>query len=107
MKKDIILIFAVVLIIALLISGTKFQSVEEYYLTHAEDIKPGDETVFVSIDCSDILAHYEKLDKSLAASGFVPQDGIILAKTEYVLREGDTAFDVLLRVTRYNRIHME
>lgn len=92
MKKDIILIFAVVLIIALLISGTEFQSVEEYYLTHAEDIKPGDETVFVSIDCSDILGHYEKLDKSLAESGFVPQDGIILAKTEYVLREGGHGF---------------
>lgn len=107
MKKDIILIFAVVLIIALLISGTEFQSVEEYYLTHAENIKSGDKTVFVSIDCSDILGHYEKLDKSLAESGFVPQDGIILAKTEYVLREGDTAFDLLLRVTRYNKIHME
>lgn len=107
MKKDIIAVFAVILLFTVLISGTEFQSVDEYYLTHADDIKSGDKTVFVSIDCADIMSNYEKLDKSLAASGFVPQDGIILAKTEYVLREGDTAFDLLLRVTRYNKIHME
>lgn len=107
MKKDIIAVFAVILLFAVLISGTEFQSVDEYYLTHADDIKSGDKTVFVSIDCADIMSNYEKLDKSLAESGFVPRDGIILAKTEYVLREGDTAFDLLLRVTRYNKIHME
>src|SRR5699024_1855540 len=34
-------------------------------------------------------------------------DGVILEETEYVLRPGDTVFDILLRTTRHNRIHME
>ena len=49
MKKDIIAVFAVVLLFAVLISGTEFQSVEEYYLTHIDDITPESQTVFFSI----------------------------------------------------------
>ena len=34
-------------------------------------------------------------------------NGIILPKTEYVLRPGDTVFSILDRAVRYNRIQME
>ena len=37
----------------------------------------------------------------------MPNDGVILEKTEYVLRNGDTVFDILQRAVRYNKIHME
>lgn len=107
MKKDIIAVFAVVLLFAVLISGTEFQSVEEYYLTHIDDITPESQTVFFSIRCDEIFENYDKLDASLRNSGFVPSDGVILPQTEYVLREGDTVFDILSRVTRYKKIHME
>ena len=36
MKKDILAIFAIVLLIAVVISGTNIQSVDEYYLTEPE-----------------------------------------------------------------------
>ena len=55
MKKDIIAVFAVVLLFAVLISGTEFQSVEEYYLTHIDDITPESQTVFFSIRCDEIF----------------------------------------------------
>ena len=40
MKKDIVAIFGIILLIAVLINGTEIQSVDEYYLTHIDDITP-------------------------------------------------------------------
>lgn len=88
-------------------NGTEIQSVEEYYLTHIDDIKEDSETVFISIRCDSVLSHYDILDPSLKKDGVLPADGMILPKNEYVLREGDTVFDILSRVTRHNRIQME
>ncbi|MDF2567172.1 MAG: hypothetical protein K0R90_628 [Oscillospiraceae bacterium] len=107
MKKDFLAIGLIVLIIAVLINGTHIQSVDEYYLTHIDDITTETDTVFVSIRCDTILENYEDLSSELQSKEFVPTDGVILAKTEYVLRPGDTVFDILDRSVRYNKIHME
>lgn len=105
MKKDILIVFAVILALAVLIGGSEFQSVEEYYLVHIDDITPESETVFISIDCSDVLKHMDRLDPSLR--GEIPPGGVILPRTEYVLRPGDTAFDLLKRTARHNAVQME
>jgi hypothetical protein len=105
MKKDIIAIFAGVIVVIVLIMGTDFQSVDEYYLTHMDDITPESKTITVTIECKSVLDNMDSLDLSLVK--YVPDDGVILKKTKYVLREGDTAFDVLDRATRYNKIQME
>ncbi len=107
MKKDILAILLVILIIAVLIKGTNFQSVEEYYLTNIDNITEDSKTVFISIDCSTILDNWDDLWPELQSEEFVPTDGEILEMTEYVLRPGDTAFDILERAVRYNRIQME
>lgn len=107
MKKDILALFSVILIIAVIINGTNFQSVDEYYLEHIDDITPESETVTISIRCDTVLDNYENLDPSLKSDEFVPPDGIILKETEYVLRPGDTVFDILDRAVRYNKIQME
>lgn len=107
MKKDILALFALVLVIAVVAGGTNVQSVDEYYLTHIDDITPESETVFISIRCDTILDNYDELDPALQSEEFVPPDGVILPPTEYVLRPGDTVFDILDRAVRYNRIQME
>lgn len=107
MKKDILAIFSIILIIAVLISGTNFQSVDEYYLTHIDDITADSKTVTISIRCDTILSNYDNLDENLKSDKYVPPDGVILKPTEYVLREGDTVFDILDRAVRYNKIQME
>ena len=107
MKKDIIAIFAIILIIAVVISGTNIQSVDEYYLTHIDDITPDSKTVKISIRCDTVLENYEDLDPALQSEEYVPTDGVILPETEYVLRPGDTVFDILSRAVRYNKIQME
>ena len=107
MKKDIIAIFAIILIIAVVISGTNIQSVDEYYLTHIDDITPDSKTVKISIRCDTVLENYDGLDPALQSEEYVPTDGVILPETEYVLRPGDTVFDILNRAVRYNKIQME
>ena len=107
MKKDILILFVIVLVLAIAIMGLDIQSVDEYYQTHLEDIHDGDPVVTLSIRCDAILSNYDKLDPSLRSEQYVPADGVILPKTTYVLRPGDTVFDVLLRAVRHNRIPME
>ena len=48
MKKDILAVFGIILLIAAVINGTNIQSVDEYYLTHIDDITPESETVIIS-----------------------------------------------------------
>lgn len=107
MKKDIVVFCTIVLLVAVLVNGTQIQSVDEYYLTHIDDITPESETVIISIRCDTILQNYDQLDPPLRSGQYVPPDGVILPPTEYVLRPGDTVFDILDRAVRYNRIQME
>lgn len=107
MKKDILALFLAVLLVIVIIGGANIQSVDEYYLTHIDDITPESDTVYISITCGDVLINYEDLDPSLKSGDIIPPDGVILEKTEYVLRSGDTVFDILNRAVRYNHIQME
>ena len=107
MKKDLLAILFVLLLLLILVNGTEIQSVEEYYLTHIDDITPDSETVFLSIRCDTILMNWEALDPALRSDEYVPPDGVLLPETEYVLRPGDTVFDILSRAVRYHRIQME
>lgn len=107
MRKDILIIGFVILIIAVLFSGTKIQSVEDYYQTHVDDITEDSETIFITIEAKTILNNLDQLDPELKDEKYVPKDGIILAKSEYVLRKNDTVFDALKRATRHEKIHLD
>lgn len=107
MKKDLLVLAFIILLIAIVASGTKIQSVDEYYLTHIDEITEDSETVTISIRCDTILDNLDKLSPQLRSEKYVPKDGVILEETEYVLRPGDTVFDILDRAVRHNRIHME
>ena len=105
MRKDLLSLGFVILLVAILISGTKIQSVDEYYLTHIDEITEDSKTVTISISSDTILDNMEKLKPELKK--YVPKDGVILKETEYVLRPNDTVFDILHRTVRHNRIQME
>ena len=107
MKKNILLLAIVVVIVVVVVIFTDIQSVDEYYLSNIDNITEDSETVFISIDCSLIFDNYDQLQENLKSEEFVPSDGVILEQKEYVLRPGDSVFDVLDRVTKHNRIQME
>ena len=93
----------------LFLKGTRIQTVDEYYLTHMEDIQEDSETVTISIRCDTLHdpGNWKKLKKQLKDEKYVPKDGVILKETTCVLRKGDTVFDILKRACRYNQIQME
>lgn len=107
MKKDLLAVCIVVLLLVFVCTGTKIQSVDDYYLTHIDDITEDSDTVFLSIECGTILDNWDDLDPALRYEKYVPNDGIILEKTEYVLRPKDTVYDILDRAVRYKKIQME
>jgi len=80
---------------------------DDYYSDSIKEISPGDKTVYIKVSCETILDNMEKLSQDVKDSGYVPEDGIILSKTEYVLEEGDSVFDLLLKATRHNKIHLD
>lgn len=106
MKKDLLVLALSALLIALLCPGTKIQSVNEYCLTHIDGITEGTGTVALSIRCDTILENRVNIDPALQSEPYMPE-GVILASTEYVLRPGDTVFDVPDHAARHNRIRME
>jgi len=59
----------------------------------------------LSIRCDALLGNLDKLEK--AKWDLVPKDGIILAEKTVIFYEGESVFNVLLRETRRNGIHME
>lgn len=59
----------------------------------------------ISISCKAIAENIDKLPEE--KHFLVPADGIILSETEVEISEGETAFDVLNKITREKGIHME
>ena len=66
---------------------------------------PAGNTVTMSISCAVILDNLDLLDPD--KTELVPEDGWILEPVTVELQEGETVFDLLLRVTREHKIHME
>ena len=59
----------------------------------------------ISISCASILDHMDWLDP--AKTGLIPENGWILGSTKLAFTEGESVFDVLLRVCTEKKIHME
>lgn len=60
--------------------------------------------VTISIDCKTILNNMNDLD--LKYHTYVPDDGIILSKKKVKINEGDTVYDVTVRVAKINRFQI-
>lgn len=107
MKKNILLLFSIILVGTLLFKGTDFQSVEEFYRLNLDQITDTSEVVTFEIRVDNIIDNYDLLKENLKSDQYVPKSGVILEKKEFVLRPGDTVFDLLLRISRHDQIQME
>lgn len=59
----------------------------------------------ISISCADVLDNIELCEPETAA--VIPKDGWILRPVTVTFTEGESVFDVLQRVCRENKIHIE
>jgi len=71
----------------------------------SDSVGPGEHTCTLEIRC-DTLTDTSKLENE-AVAPFVPDNGVILAKTTVEYTPGESVFDILLKVTREREIHME
>ena len=71
----------------------------------AGPIGEGDLTCYLTISCATILDNME--DLADGKETLVPEDGILLPRTEISFTEGQSVYDVLQLVTTEKRIHME
>jgi hypothetical protein len=62
-------------------------------------------TCTLLIDCGIILNNMGKFDKN--KESILPKDGVVFARRTVTFYEGESVFDLLLRETRNNGIHME
>lgn len=69
------------------------------------DNTSGELTCTISINCSTVLDNMDMLLEDKVS--IVPSDGVILAEQTVPFTEGESVFDVLLRATKDNKIHME
>lgn len=67
--------------------------------------EPAGAVCTISISCATILENMELCDP--AKTGLVPEDGWILEPVTVEISEGESVFDVLLRVCKERRIHLE
>lgn len=74
-------------------------------LSSTDSSVPAVKSCTVSIECKTILSNMDNLKPE--KKSLVPVDGVILSPQKIALRDGDTAFDVLNRITKKNKIHME
>ena len=72
-----------------------------------EDVKEEkkEETVSILIECKTILNNIEKLKES--KKEIIPQNGVILSQITVEFIEGESAFDLLLRISKEKKIHLE
>jgi len=105
MKKDLLIVATIICALVLLFSGTKIQSVEEYYLTNLDVITADSETVSLEIRADTALNNLHKIQPSLHQ--FIPHDGTILTEQDYVLRPNDNVFSIVNRAVRHHKIQME
>lgn len=96
--KNFLLVLLTGAVLCLLVFTLDFQSADDYYgaQTPKENVIG---TVTLEIRC-DVLNG--KTDLS-----YIPENGVILGKTEFALAEGETVFDILEEAVRANRIQME
>lgn len=104
-KKDLWLLLAALLAAAsfyLLADPQSFQQFRAGQLSG----ETGD-TVTVRIDCSTVWDNEEDLDPALIEGGYIPADGIFLTETPVPFMEGETAFDVLMRVAAMEDLQVD
>ncbi len=83
-------------------STTTPQPVEPEDMDIDEDVRL---TCTLTIRCDTILDNMERFNKD--KMGVLPKDGVIYGERTVTFYEGESVFDVLLRETKKNRVHME
>ena len=96
--KNFIFAAIIALIAVLIVRNTDIRTKESYYSGAGSGDVGTVGAVTLMIRCDTIVGE---------SSEFIPEDGAILEKKEYGIREGESVYDLLVEAVRENGIHME
>lgn len=105
--KDIIVVLLFLAMIVLFTTNLKIETVEEHYLIATEESFNEKETVKMDINLTSILKNWEKLDEKLRDEAYVPKSGYLIQNQQIPIKDGDSIYDVLLRVAKQRRVHLD
>ncbi len=97
--KNFLAILLIVTLGIIIVLVTDFRSAEDYYGGEGTVKENVIGSVTMTIRCDTVVGKSD--------SAYIPDDGIILAVTEFDIAEGETVYDVLVEATRKYRIQME
>lgn len=101
-------ILAIVLIlIAIAFYRFNIVSVNDAERKGKSQLEKGEIQVEMEIDCKTLLGNNKVNLKNKSKAKYIPEDGIILKKSKYKVKDGDSAFDLLKNVALKEKIHME
>lgn len=106
-KYQIITAAVIAALVLIIIYNVDIQNVDDFYTSEAGSADSASRMVSVSINCAAILDNMDAVPAELKSSGFIPADGVVLEKTLYALEDGESVFDLLLKVTKQRKIQME
>lgn len=95
-KKNFLAIAFVAAIAVIIVLCTDFQSSDEYYGTNSAKANPIG-TVTLEIRCDTVAGRKD----------YIPENGVILAETEYEFEADETVYDILVEACRENEIQTE
>ncbi len=94
--KNFIAVGVTALLLLVFVLLNNFSSAGDYYGN--SDVKENTTgTVTLEIRC----------DTVAGSRDYIPENGVILAETEYAISDGDTVYDILVEACRENEIQME
>lgn len=97
--KNIIAVLAACALLIAFVLATDFQSADDYYSGDTESKENAVGVVKMSILCDKIV--------NLTDKNYIPKDGVILEKTEFEIKEGDTVYDILIEAAKTYKIQIE
>ena len=95
-KKNFFAVVFVAAIAVIIVLCTDFQSADEYYGTNSAKANSVG-TVTLEIRCDTVAGRKD----------YIPENGIILAETEYEFEADETVYDILVEACRENEIQTE
>lgn len=98
-KKTFIAVLVIAAAVQIFILATDFQSADDYYNGQSKGKENVAGTVTLTIRCDTIAGKGD--------SEYIPDNGEILAETEFPIEDGDTVFDILTQAAREYNIQTE
>lgn len=88
-------------------SSNSLSSYNSYVSSNYNQIPNDKKYATIAIRCDIALQNYNNMDKKVQNDRIIPKTGVILNTTKVEISNNTTVFDVLIKITKQKRIHLD